>query len=245
MKWMGSLLLLTLLAAVAFADPPVSPQVQKQRQESKAKFDREVAEMKRKQDLKKQQRRTEQAQTAQKMRENADEHDAAMHPSRQLPPFDPAAAPSPAACLQSFIASARTATSMEQLLPFLPVDEAAALANWQKTYDPTVAASNRAWHRQQDPKISNDSLTYITNPPYVNALERHKRIADKILDVLSISVKGNEAVIEVSTLSSATYDGVEYPYGAAKIEMKGEANYWKLGAYNDSNVNYRNPPRGR
>jgi hypothetical protein len=63
--------------------------------------------------------------------------------------------------------------------------------------------------------------------------------------VLDVTVKGSDAVIEVSTLSSAKVNGVEYPYSTAKIEMHGEGNYWKLGAYNDSNFNYRTLPHGR
>lgn len=93
------------------------------------------------------------------------------------------------------------------------------------------------------PKIDEKSLTFLSNPPYVNELDRHKRIAEKILDVLSVKVDGTKALIEVSTTSGGTVNGVEYPYGTAKIEMLGEGNSWKVHSYNDNNVVYLHPPR--
>lgn len=235
---------LTLTLGV-LAAPPVSPQVQRQRQEAKFKHDKAVAEMKRKSDQLWQQSQADQARFRQKILQDIEKQDAARHPSRKLPPFDAAAAPQPVDCLKSFIATAKSATSMEQLLPYLPADEAASLKEFQKTYDPKQAAASREWHRKQNPKSTEESLTYITNPPYVNALNRHKEIANKILDVLNVTVNGSEALIEVSTLSTAVVNGTKYPFGTAKIEMHGEGNYWKLGAYNDSNVNYRELPHGR
>lgn len=229
--------------ASAWAAPPVSPQVQLQRQQAKAKYDKAVAEMKRNSDQKWKQLQADQAQKNLKSKEAYDRDYAARHPSKQLPPFNPAAAPSPAVCLRSYVAAARAAGSMEQVLPFLPVDRQQALREEAKQYDPKVAASGRAWHKQQDPKISEETLDHLTGPPLARALKWHRGIAADILEVLSTKVEGDKATIEVSTTSGGTVNGVHYPYGKATIEMLGEANYWKYNSYNSSNVIYMNPPQ--
>ena len=158
-------------------------------------------------------------------------------------PFNAAAAPSPDESLRAFIAAAAEAKSMEELLVYLPAAKARSLKEYQATYDPKQAAKNRAWHRQQNPKIDEESLTFLSNPPYVNELNFHKRIAAGILDVLSTKVEGNKAKLYVSTTSGATVNGVKYPYGTADIEMVGEGSAWKLETYNDNNIAYLHPPK--
>src|SRR5436190_21705193 len=96
---------LLLIAASVLAAPPVSPQVQRQRQESKAKYDKAVAEMKRNSEQKWKQLQAEQAQKNQKAKETYDREYAARRPSSQLPPFNPAAAPSPAHCFRAYVAA--------------------------------------------------------------------------------------------------------------------------------------------
>jgi len=240
-----AVVLLTALVNGVLAAPPLSAQAQRQKQEAKAKFDKDVAEMKRQSEQRRKQITAGQGSRQQKMLQDFEKQQAARRPSLQLPPFNPAAAPPPAECLKSFIAAAKTATSMEQLLRYLPVDKQFALTEQQQQYDPKQAAASREWHRKQNPQNSDQTLAFLTNPPYVNALDDHRRIAAKILDVLSVTVNGDKAFVSVSTLSSATVNGIEYPYSTAKIEMHGEGNYWKVGAYNDSNTNYRSPPHGR
>jgi hypothetical protein len=164
------------------------------------------------------------------------------NPLPKPPAFYPAAAPPPEASLKAFIAAAEQATSMEQLLGYLPVAEQRVLKERQANYDPKEAARGRAWRRQQDPNVSEETQTYLSNPPYVNELDRYKDIGGKILEVLSVKVEGNRALIEVSTNSGGTFNGVRYPYGTAKIEMVGEGAEWKLASYNDSNVSYLEPP---
>jgi hypothetical protein len=87
------------------------------------------------------------------------------------------------------------------------VDEQYSLIQQQKQYDPKEAAAGRAWHKQQNPDIDERSLTYLSNPPFVNALERNKDIASGILEVLSVKVEGNKALIEFSTNNGGTFNG--------------------------------------
>ena len=75
------------------------------------------------------------------------------------------------------------------------------------------------------------------------ALARHKRIASGILDVLNVKVDGRKAVIKVSTTRGGRINGVEHPYGTAKVELLGEKGFWKFYRYNDSGVVYMNPPQ--
>ena len=70
-----------------------------------------------------------------------------------------------------------------------------------------------------------------------------RRIAKTILDVLSVKIDENRAVIMVSTTSGGISNGVEFPYGRAKIELLGEYRYWKVRSYNDTGVLYRHPPQ--
>jgi hypothetical protein len=76
-----------------------------------------------------------------------------------------------------------------------------------------------------------------------DALARHKRIAGGILDVLSVRVEGRKAVVQVSTTRGGRINGVEHPYGTARVELLGEKGFWKFYRYNDSGVVYMNPPQ--
>jgi len=238
-----ALVLLLVLTSSAQAAPPLSAETLRQRRESKARYDRKVAEMKRWSDERWKELQARQAKINEKMKQDFEKEFAARHPSSQLPPFDPAKAPPPADCLRAFVAAAKSATRMEQVLPYLPVDNQQVLIEEQKHYDPKDAAASRAWFKKQDPKIDEASLTYLSNPPFVNELNRNKDIAGGILEVLSVKVEGNKALIEVSTTRGGTFNDVYYPYGTAKVELTGEAGYWKLSSYNDSNVIYMQPPQ--
>ena len=237
------LVLLFLVTSCVQAAPPLSAETMRQRQESKARFDRSVAEMERTGEQRWKEMQARQSQINQKMQQDFQRAYAARHPSTQLPPFNPATAPPPAACLLSFIAAARTATAMEQVLPYLPVDEQQTLLERQSQYDPQIAASGRAWHKQQNPKINGASLTYLSNPPFTNELDRNKRIATGILDILLVKVERNKALIGVATNKGGIVNGIRYPYGIAEVEMLGEANYWKIASYNDSNVVFLKSPQ--
>jgi hypothetical protein len=159
-----------------------------------------------------------------------------------LPPFNPATAPPPADCWRAYVAAAKAATSMDQLLNYLPYQEQKTLRERQANYDPKEAAESQQRWRKKDPEMSEKKITFLTNSPYANALDRHKRIADKFLDVLSAKSDGNKATIVVSTLSLAKSGGEQYPYGKATIEFVGEDGYWRIDTYNDSGWHYKEMP---
>ena len=159
-----------------------------------------------------------------------------------LPPFVPAAAPPAEECFKAYVAAAKNATSMEQLLDYLPYDEQKTLRERQARYDPKEAAESRERWRKRDPKITEKDIAFLTSSPYAHALDHHKSIANKFLYVLSSKSDGNKATIVVSTVSVAKSGGQEYPYGKATIELIGQAGYWRIYTYNDSGWHYTEPP---
>jgi len=158
------------------------------------------------------------------------------------PPFNAASAPPPDECLKAFVAAGRTATSMDQLTKFLPQREMELLKSSEASYDPKEAASKQQWFRQQNPKITDESLAHLTSSPYASALKFKKSLASDIRDILSVKVEGNKANLVVSTNKGATINDVHYPYGKADVEMIGEGNYWKLSGFHQSIVYYKDPP---
>ena len=161
----------------------------------------------------------------------------------QATPFNAAGAPPPADCLKAFVATARNANSMEQVLGFLPQDEQTAMKARQSSYDPKEAAHGREWHKKTNPKLTGEQLTHLSNPPFVNGLKFHKGLANEIRDILSVKVDGNQATLVVSTSSGATINGEYYPYGKADVEMVGEGNYWKLSRFRPSVMYFKEPPQ--
>jgi hypothetical protein len=164
--------------------------------------------------------------------------------ARQTPiPFSAASAPPPADALKSFVAAARSATTMEALLNYLPASEARQLRDCQAKYDPRDAVASRQQLKQLNPSLDEESLTFLTNSPYKNEFDRLKRIAGNILDVISVKVEGNTATLVVSTNSDTIINGGRWKYGKAEIELVGEGNAWKFDKYNDSNLVYQEQPR--
>ncbi len=159
-----------------------------------------------------------------------------------LPPFNPASAPPAEECWKSYVAAARTATSMDQLMNYLPQKEQKHLRERQSQYDPREAAESQQRWRKKNPEMKESAITFLTNSPYVNALDHHKSIANKFREVLSAKSDGNKATIVVSTNSLGTSNGAKYPYSKATIEMIGEAGYWRIDTYNDSGWHYQEPP---
>ena len=90
--------------------------------------------------------------------------------------------------------------------------------------------------------MKEESLTFLSNPPYTNALNWHKGVAGKIIEVLSVKTDGDKAQITVSTKSGAKINGEVYPYSTADIELLGESNYWRFSKYESSIVYYKEPP---
>src|SRR5262245_22092923 len=160
----------------------------------------------------------------------------------KAPEFNPSSASPPDECLKRFIATARSATSMDQILPYLSQDEQAVIKNRQSTYDPKEAARSREWFKKQDPSISNERLDHLSSSPYVNQLKFNKELANDIRDILSVKVDGAKAKIVVSTTNGATINGEHYPYSKADIEMVGEGNAWKYSRIHHSILYYKEPP---
>ena len=240
--------------AGAAAGQVSSAEIRRRQREMKAKHEQRAAEIRQRQlEIKTEQARygteikaeVERGFTeANKLKQSINEWKATKKRSEQLAAtFDPAAAPPPVACLAWYIAAARSARSMEELLKYLPVTEQQSLKADQADYDPRRVAESRATFKKWNPKIDEDTLTRLTNPPYVNALARHKKRAEGILDVLSVKIDGRKAVIEVSTTVGGTSNGVEYPYGTAEVELLGEEGFWKFDSYSDSAIKYMYPPQ--
>jgi hypothetical protein len=216
---------------------PTAAEIQQKQAKMKADMERRLAESKRKHE--------ELAKRLQpghdRLREQASRY-LQPHERTAPPPFNPSAAPPPDESLKAFVAAAKNAGSMEQLMPYLPHNERESLKARQSRYDPKEAARGREWHRKQDPKISEESLTHLSNPPYANALKFHKSLAGDIRDILSVKVDGNKASLVVSTNNGATINGEHYPYGQADVEMIGEGNSWKLSRFKPSIMYFKEPP---
>jgi hypothetical protein len=218
-----------------------SADLQRRHRQMKAEQERRAAEMKR---LHEQRLKQVPAQGSRpRSPQSAPGLSAARAQERPVPAFDPSAAPPPIVCLAQYVTAARRANSMEEILKYLPLAEQRSLKEYQATYDPQEAAKSRERLRRMDPKLDEGSLAHLTNPPYVNGLIHHRQVAGGILDVLSVDVEGRKAVIEVSTTVGGRVNGVEYPYGRAKIEMLGEEGFWRIASYNDSSVVYLHPPQ--
>jgi hypothetical protein len=242
MKSRSAMILLLGLVALATAGKSQgADSVSAQRM--KADFERKRAEQKRKFEEKKR----EMPQSQERLRQKGLQDIASSRTGSQAKPqttaFNAASAPSPGECLLAFVATARTASSMEPLLRFLPDGEQRTLRETQANYDPKQAASGRAWHKKQNPNISEESLTHLSNLPFTNSLKFHKSLAGHIQEILSVKIEGAEAKLVVSTTNGATIDGGYFPYSKADVEMVGEGNSWRLSRYRPSNVYYQELPK--
>jgi hypothetical protein len=135
------------------------------------------------------------------------------------PPFNASMASPPEQCLKSYINAAKHASSLEQIMPYLPTGEQSATRALLSTSDPKSRAKDIAWE-----------------------LNFHKKLASEILEILSVKIKGDRAELRVSTTSGATINGKYLPYGKADVEMVGEGNTWKFDRYSPSILYYSEPP---
>lgn len=180
----------------------------------------------------------------QKARQELDDYAASKKTAEQATAnFNPAAAPSPEDCWRAFVSAARSATSMEPLLRYLPLEKQDSLRRGQASFDPRQAAESRASWRRKDPKMTEETLEHLTSSPYAHELKWHKDIAAKYIAIIGVEIAGNKATLRVSTKNGGTVDGVEYPYGTAKIELLGQGNFWRLDWYGDDNTVYLNVPQ--
>ncbi len=158
------------------------------------------------------------------------------------PPFDAANAPPPDEVFRAFVETARNATSMEQILPYLPQSKREGLKARQAQFDPQQAAKNRDSLRKQNPKLTEDDLAHLSSSPYAFMLKWHKGVANSIVKIQSVTIDGDKAKIGVVTNSGATINGEYYGYGEADVEMVGEGPTWKLARFNFSIVYHKEAP---
>lgn len=163
--------------------------------------------------------------------------------AQQATAFRPANAPRPEACWQEFVNAARGARTFDPLLKYMPLEKQDSLKRSQAGFDPRAAAERKAARRRSDPQMSEETLEHLTSSPYAYALKFHKSIAEKYIAVLSVQVEGNKATLKVSTKNGGVIDGVQYPYGTAKVELLGQGNFWRLSSYGDDNTAYREVPQ--
>jgi len=161
-------------------------------------------------------------------------------------PFDAKKAPSPDLCFLKFVATARTARSMDELLAFVPFAQQRVLKERQQQWNPQQAAANKADWKRRDPSMSEQSLEHLTGAPYTGELKNLSGIASKVMRVMEVKITGpNKAELKVatqSTLSTNAYGKREdFPYSTANVEMLGEGDYWRMKTYNDNNVHYKEP----
>src|SRR5439155_25258602 len=99
------------------------------------------------------------------------------------PPFDAASAPPPDECFRAFVAAAKNASSMEELLPFLPDSKQEALKARQSRFDPKQAAKNREQLHQRNPTLTEEDLTHLSDSPFTFMLKWHKGMANSIVKI--------------------------------------------------------------
>lgn len=130
---------------------------------------------------------------------------------RDPPPFDPATAPPPQSCLKAYIAAVTKADKLADIYNYLP-----------RAQRPTINHSLKGTVWEKTVAADDDANRFD--------LEFRKAFATSIVDVLSVQVDGNKAVLMVSTNSG----GAESPRGRARIEMIGENKYWKVQRCKDT-----------
>jgi hypothetical protein len=161
-------------------------------------------------------------------------------------PFDARKAPSPDLCFLMFVATARTARTMDELLPFVPFAQQRVLKECQQQWNPQQAAASKADWKSRNPSMSGESIEHLTGAPYTRELKHLYEIASKVMRVMDVKITAaNKAELKVATqntLSTNAYGKWEdFPYSTAEVEMLGEGDYWRMRSYNDNNVHYKEP----
>lgn len=252
MKFLAALLVICLFAALPTKTLGQSQNAdfEKRKREMKAEHDRRVAELKRK--ASQQQRQSSLAPSLTPSSRNRNNPLASQspptppsangRPQASTAPLNASAAGSPAKALAAYVQGTKTANSMEAVLKYLPEGEQKSLKEYQATYDPNLAADKRKRFQKDNPKLDKESLDHLTNPPYVNALKFHKRVAGKILEVLDVDIQENRANVKVAILSDTVINGTRYPYGTANVGMVAERNTWKFDTFKENEIVYLDRP---
>jgi hypothetical protein len=205
-------------------------------------LDRKAAENKRKsEEAQREFNETQQGQSQPAVENRA----AARRPSSaesSSPTFDPAGAPPPEECLQAFLSAAKSASSMNPILPFLPQQEQERLKARQARFNPQQAVKTRETIHKLNPKASAAELARITESPYNHALKVHRDMASSVIRITGVKVDGDRATVTVSTNHGATINGERYDYGTATVKMVGEGRTWKVADFDTSIMVYKEAP---
>jgi len=236
-----ALFIVAIALDVLAADPRYIPPTKKPSL-TKLESDRKSAETKRK--IEQTKRDVQSAQR--RMKEKAFKDIAAARESMSsrssAPPFDPVGAPPPEEAFQAFLNAAKSASSMDQLLPYLPQREQELLKARQSQFDPKQAAKNRDSLRKQNPKLTAEDLAHFSESPYASVLKWHKGVANSVIRIMDVKIDGATARIAVSTNRGATINGEYYGYGTADVKLVGEGRTWKIGEYDSSILFYKEAP---
>jgi hypothetical protein len=135
--------------------------------------------------------------------------------------------------LEDFLKAARKAKSMEEVLPFMSPNHRHLLADRQRHYDPQTAARNRETFANRG--FNKAAIEHLSSSPYTNALKSEKDLANRVLEILSVRIKGNHADVEVAIERTATINGRRYTHSTATIGMVGEGKRWYYASYKESN----------
>jgi len=149
--------------------------------------------------------------------------------------FNPSGAPRPEVCFNSFLKKARAATSFEEILPYLPMDDREHYKRRQREYDPKIAAEKRKRY-QAEGELDEKAIAHLTNPPYTNALRHYKAIAEKVRKFESSKIDGNKANLYITIHASASFNGVGYTKGTATVGMVGEGKYWYFDTFKEGTI---------
>ncbi len=142
-----------------------------------------------------------------------------------------------------FVRAARSANSMDSIMPYLTSLEQDKMKRTQSTFDPKVAAETRARLKSQDPKLTDDQLDHITGSPGANKLKFYKKIANKFSRVISARMKNSEVcIIKVATDNRGNPKASQTaPFSTAEVAMLQEGSYWKFKEYVDNGLDYATP----
>jgi hypothetical protein len=222
----GPIGLVAALLIIAPAAVGAPPPPRRDAQRLKDAIDRDAKERLRQVE---QQRRADQAkrEAQERAQQQAAQDYARSHPKPTVAPFNAAAASPPADRVKSFIIAAKSATSMEQLLAYLPDSEQKTLRGEQANFSLQSVQGRREYYRQRSPNLTEEQLASLTSSPYDVALQYNKSFAEEVMDILDVKIVGDQAELTVAT-NSGSINGRPVPNGRAYVEMVGEGSLWRV-----------------
>lgn len=141
----------------------------------------------------------------------------------QSSPFDSKNAPSADKCFLKFLQTLKSATSMEQVLPYYSTVMRESLEHRQAGYDPS--------EEKRKKELFQKSYEEHKGSPYESSLRQMKRIATATRKVDKVTYVGDKkAYVIVSTTK-----------GRGRCEMVGEGRYWYYNAYKDDPIIWTRP----